>query len=44
MLPFAIANIDLADVQDEVVDAVAQLRGEAEEGGVGAVCIPSVMI
>jgi len=43
MLPFAIADINLADVQDEVVDFVAQLRREAEERGCGAVCVPSVL-
>jgi hypothetical protein len=37
MLPFAVADVYLADGEDEVVDAVAELGGQAEEGRGGAV-------
>jgi hypothetical protein len=37
VLPFFVTDVDLADREDELVDAIAELRGEAEEGGSGTV-------
>jgi len=39
VLPFFVAHVDLADGEDELVDAIAQLGGEAQERGDRAIAI-----